>query len=502
MDEKQRIYVAIDLKSFYASAECVDQGLDPLNANLVVADESRTDKTICLAVSPSLKAHGISGRPRLFEVRQKVKEINRGRLRHAPRGGFRGKSVFASELNADPALELDFVIAVPRMATYIAYSRNIYSIYLRYVAPEDVHVYSIDEVFIDVTDYLNLYQMSARSLAEMMIHAVLDETGITATAGIGTNMYLAKVAMDIVAKHIPADAHGVRIAELDEKSYRRLLWAHEPLTDFWRVGKGIASRLNREGMYTMGDVARMALNHEGKLYEMFGINAEYLIDHAFGVESTTIADIKNYVPENRSLANGQVLPEPYTHHDGRIIVREMAEQLANDLLRKKLLSDGFVLYIGYDISNVRDPVLRGSYEGIVSRDWYGREVPKSAGGSVRMKQPTNSAKEIIDALLRVYERTTDHSLLVRRVNINAMGLIREEDYKPQSYEQFDLFTDYAAKEKEKERERNERDKERRVRQAMLEIQDRFGKNAILKGTNFEDGAMTRARNKQIGGHKA
>ena len=501
MEAKQRVYIAIDLKSFYASVECVSLGLDPLNANLVVADESRTDKTICLAVSPSLKALGISGRPRLFEVKQKVRDINRKRL-NSLRGGFKGKSIFGDELNRDPSLEVDFVAAPPRMAEYIAVSRHIYSIYLQFVSPDDIHVYSIDEVFIDATDYLNFYKMNARDLAEKINHAVLSETGITSTAGIGTNLFLAKVAMDIVAKHIPADSHGVRIAELDEPSYRRLLWTHEPLTDFWRIGKGIAARLNRQGMFTMGDIARAALQNEGLLYDMFGINAEYLIDHAFGVESTTIADIKNYVPENRSLANGQVLPEPYTNSRGRIIVREMAEQRAADLLKKKQLADSFVLYVGYDIVNVKDPFLRKSFSGEIRKDWYGREVPASAGGSVRLKQPTSSAREITEALLGVYDSVTDPGLFVRRFSLSAMGLIDESDYRASSFEQLDLFSDADAKEKERKEAEENREKERKVMEAMQEIRTRYGKNAVLKGTDFEEGAMTRTRNQQIGGHKA
>lgn len=501
MSNQQHTYIAIDLKSFYASVECVDRGFDPLNVNLVVADSSRTDTTICLAVSPSLKSYGIPGRPRLFEVKQKVKEINQNRERGLP-NGFHSKSIYENELNNDRALAVDYVIATPRMATYMEISRKIYGIYLRFIAPEDIHVYSIDEVFMDATHYLNLYQMSPHQLSETIILEVLKETGITATAGIGTNLYLAKVAMDIVAKHTTADKNGVRIAELNEQSYRRLLWAHEPLTDFWRVGQGIARKLNSAGIYTMGDIARQALKNEGVFYDMFGVNAEYLIDHAFGEESTTIADIKAYVPQNHSIGSGQVLPEPYTNEKGKIIVREMANVLANDLVSKHLLSDSFSLYIGYDIVNVKDPALRNTYTGTIKKDWYGREVPKADNGTVRLKQPTSSAKVIANALVELYEKITDHSLFVRRVNIAAVGLIEEKDYKPQTFEQLDLFTDLETKQKNEAEEQEDLSKERAIQETMLKIQNRFGKNAILKGTNLQDGAMTRERNKQIGGHKA
>ena len=501
MTEKQRVYAAIDLKSFYASVECQAKYLDPLNVNLVVADESRTDKTICLAVSPALKSFGVPGRARLFEVKQIVKEVNRKRLRQC---GYRshGKSINKDELDRDPGLEVDFLTAVPRMAEYMAVSRKIYGIYLRYIAPEDIYVYSIDEVFIDMTDYLKYYGMNAYELCEKMIHEVLEDTGITATAGIGTNMYLAKVAMDIVAKHIPADRHGVRIAELDELSYRQLLWAHEPLTDFWRIGKGIARRLNEAGMYTMGDIARKALENEGLFYDLFGVNAEYLIDHAFGEESTTIRDIKNYTPDHKSISIGQVLPEGYPHNKGGVIIKEMSEALANDLLKKGMISDSIMLYIGYDIANLNDPFLKKSFEGEVAKDWYGRTVPRSATGSVQMKVPTNSAHEIGKAMVNLYESITDKNLLIRRVNIGAGGLRKESEYHPEHVEQLDLFSDLDRQVEAMNKREEDLRQERKVREAVLTLQEKFGKNAVLKGMNYEKGATARERNKQIGGHKA
>ena len=501
-EKSERIYAAIDLKSFYASVECHERGLDPLNTNLVVADAERTDKTICLAVSPSLKALGISGRPRLFEVKRQVKEVNLKRQRSAPYGRFSGSSYFAQQLAKDPSLAVNFIIAVPQMAKYIEYSRNIYSIYLRYIAPEDIHVYSIDEVFIDVTDYLRLYRKTAHELTEQLIHEVLNETGITATAGIGTNLFLAKVAMDVVAKHIPADDHGVRIAELTEMTFRRMLWAHEPLTDFWRIGKGIAAKLNAHGMYTMGDIARQALKDEGLFYQLFGVNAEYLIDHAFGMETATMRDIHAYIPENRSLGSGQVLPEPYSYSRGRIIVREMCETLADDMLDKGVAANCFVLYVGYDISNLSDPQRADSFRGETAADYYGRTVPKAAGGTAKTKRYTNSVKEITEAVLSVYDRTTDHSLLVRRFNLSAAGVIKESDAPGPAVRQLDLFSDVQEQTMKEEAEQAERDRERRAREAVIRLQKRFGKNSVLKGTDLEEGATKITRNKQIGGHRA
>jgi len=502
MEEKKQVYLAIDLKSFYASVECSGRKLDPLDTNLVVADESRTDKTICLAVSPTLKALGISGRPRLFEVREIIARVNAER-KHRNRGRpFEGSSFSARELKENPRLEVGYVTAVPRMAEYMKYSREIYEIYLRYIAPEDIHVYSIDEVFIDATHYLNLYRMSGHELAVKLIRAVLKETGITATAGIGTNMYLAKVAMDIVAKHIPADRDGVRIAELDEASYRRLLWTHEPLTDFWRIGKGTARRLNENGMYTMGDVARTAVENEDLLFRLFGVSAEFLIDHAFGKESVSIADIKAYVPDHQSVGSGQVLSEPYSHEKGRIIIREMSESLADDLLSRKLLCSLITLYIGYDRSNLSDESVMENYRGDIAADWYGRTVPKAASGSVRLPQADNSSRLIRMAALELYERIADPLLTIRRVNISASELVREEEYqKKPRYRQLDLFSQ-PQPEEDQEKEKEKRDSDRKAQAAMLEIRNRFGKNAVMKGTSMQEGATGRERNRQIGGHKA
>lgn len=504
-----RTYIAIDLKSFYASVECMERGLDPLTTNLVVADASRTDKTICLAVSPSLKSYGIPGRPRLFEVVQKIKEVNIERESKAPGKKFTGSSFHAVELAKSPELEVAYIAAVPRMAYYINYSTKIFDIYLRYIAPEDMHVYSIDEVFIDATAYLNTYQMTARELALKMIRDVLHETGVTATAGIGSNMYLSKVAMDIVAKKMPADNDGVRIAELDEMSYRRLLWNHVPLTDFWRVGKGYASKLTKNGLYTMGDIARCSLGkpddfyNEAFLYKLFGINAELLIDHAWGWEPTTIAEIKSYRPQKNSLGSGQVLQSPYPSDKAQLIVKEMTDLLVLDLVDKKLVTDQMVLTIGYDIENLTDPVIRKKYHGEVTTDYYGRQVPKHAHGTINLQCPTSSTKIIMDAVEELFDRIINRDLLVRRVNIVAARVMPESEVseKP-TFEQMDLFTDYEALEKEHLQEEQEREKERRIQHAVLDIQKKFGKNAILKGMNFEEGAMTKERNGQIGGHKA
>lgn len=504
-----RTYIAIDLKSFYASVECMERGLDPLTTNLVVADASRTEKTICLAVSPSLKSYGIPGRPRLFEVIQKVKEVNIERESKAAGRKFTGSSFDAVELAKSPELELAYIAAAPRMACYINYSTKIYDIYLRYIAPEDMHVYSIDEVFIDATAYLNTYQMTARELALKMMRDVLHETGVTATAGIGTNMYLCKVAMDIVAKKMPADKDGVRIAELDEMSYRKLLWNHVPLTDFWRVGPGYARKLMKNGLYTMGDIARCSLGksddfyNEAFLYKLFGINAELLIDHAWGWEPTTIAEIKSYRPQKNSLGSGQVLQSPYTADKAKLIVKEMTDLLVLDLVDKKLITDQLVLTIGYDIENLTDPVIRKKYHGEVTTDHYGRQVPKHSHGTINLPYPTSSTKIIMKAVEELFDRMINWYLLVRRVNIVAARVIPESEAPEISnFEQMDLFIDYEALEKEHLQEKKEREKERRIQHAVLDIQKKFGKNAILKGMNFEEGAMTRERNGQIGGHKA
>jgi len=501
---KERTYIAIDLKSFYASVECRERGLDPLDTNLVVADESRTDKTICLAVTPSLKSYGISGRGRLFEVKQRVKEANEGRRHDAPGRKLEGSSHFFSELQSNPELAIDFIIAPPRMAYYMEYSTRIYEVYLKYVAPEDIVVYSIDEVFMDVTDYLNTYRLAPRDLAMKIILDVLETTGITATAGIGTNLFLCKVAMDIVAKHIPADENGVRIAELDEMSYRKTLWAHQPLTDFWRVGRGIAKKLEENGMFTMGDVARCSVHDEDKLYKLFGKNAELLIDHAWGWEPTTIEAIKAYRPSTNSLGSGQVLHCPYEADKAKLVLREMADLLVLDLVDKGLVTDQIVVTIGYDIENLTDPERKKKYHGTIVKDHYGRQIPKHAHGTANLDGHTSSTRKIMCAASDLFDRIIDKNLLVRRLNIVANHVIPEADApkKNDGFEQLDLFTDYAALEEKQERERAELEREKKMQQAMLTIKKKFGKNAILKGMNLEEGATAKDRNVQIGGHKA
>lgn len=504
-----RIYIAIDLKSFYASVECIERGLDPLTTNLVVADAARTEKTICLAVSPSLKSFGIPGRPRLFEVVQKVNEANAERKAKAPGRRFMGASFNAVDLAKSPNLKISYIAAVPRMAYYMEYSKRIFDIYLRYIAPEDMHVYSIDEVFIDATAYLKTYKMTARELALKMIQDVLTETGVTATAGIGTNMYLCKVAMDIVAKKMPADMDGVRIAELDEMSYRKLLWNHVPLTDFWRVGRGYAKKLMENGLYTMGDVARCSVgksneyHNEALLYKFFGVNAELLIDHAWGWEPTTIAEIKSYRPQKNSISSGQVLHCAYTAEKAKLIVKEMTDLLVLDLVDKKLVTDQMVLTVGYDIDNLTDPSIRSKYHGEVTTDYYGRQVPKHAHGTVNLICPTSSTRIIMKAVKELYDKIINPDLLVRRITVVASNVIPEREVAEiPVYEQIDLFTDYKALEKEREQEKIGREKEKKLQQAVLDIQKKFGKNAVLKGMNFEEGATTRERNGQIGGHKA
>lgn len=506
---KNRTYIAIDLKSFYASVECMERGLDPLTTNLVVADASRTEKTICLAVSPSLKAYGIPGRARLFEVVQKVKEVNAERLRKAPGRVFSGISFSDTELKSSPCISLDYIIAPPRMTHYIEYSTRIYNIYLKYIAPEDIHVYSIDEVFIDATDYLKTYNLSARELATRMILDVLNTTGITASGGIGTNLYLCKVAMDIRAKHVPADQNGVRIAELDEMSYRHLLWSHRPITDFWRIGRGYAKKLEGLGLFTMGDIAKCSLGkptdyyNEDLLYKLFGINAELLIDHAWGWEPCTIADIKAYKPSTNSIGSGQVLHCAYTFDKAKLIVREMTDLLVLDLVDKRLVTDQLVLTVGYDIENLTDPKIKKSYHGAITTDHYGRSVPKSAHGTANLGRQTSSTKLIMDAVTELFERIVDKNLLVRRVNITANHVVDESTVqKKENFEQLDLFTDYVDVQKKKEEEEAELAREKKMQKAMLEIKRKYGKNAILKGMNLEEGATTLDRNKQIGGHKA
>ena len=501
---KQRTYIAIDLKSFYASVECRERGLDPMDTNLVVADESRTDKTICLAVTPSLKSYGISGRGRLFEVKQRVREANTGRRHDAPGHILEGKSCSFSELQANPKLEIDFLIAPPRMAYYMEYSTRIYQVYMKYVAPEDIVVYSIDEVFMDVTNYLTAYKLTARELARKIILDVIETTGITATAGIGTNLFLCKVAMDIVAKHIPADKNGVRIAELDEMTYRRTMWSHQPLTDFWRVGRGYAKKLEENGMFTMGDVARMSEVNEDLLYKLFGKNAELLIDHAWGWEPTTIAAIKAYKPSSNSLGSGQVLHCPYEAEKAKLVLREMADMLSLDLVEKGLVTDQLVVTIGYDIENLTDPQRRKKYHGDIVKDHYGRQIPKHAHGTINLEGYTSSTKKIVGAAAELYDRIADKNLLVRRLNIVANHVLPESaaPKKNEGFQQLDLFTDYAALQAEQEQERAALEREKKMQQAMLTIKKKFGKNAILKGMNLEEGATAKDRNKQIGGHKA
>lgn len=502
----ERTYLAIDLKSFYASVECMERGLDPMTANLVVADPTRTEKTICLAVSPALKAYGIPGRARLFEVVEAVRKINAARRAAAPGHAFTGKSCSAPELAANPALELDYVVAPPHMAHYMRYSAGIYNIYLHYVAPEDIHVYSIDEVFMDVTDYLPTYRISAHDLCRKILREVLHTTGITATAGIGTNLYLCKIAMDIEAKHIPPDRDGVRIAELDEMSYREQLWAHRPLTDFWRVGRGYAKKLEAIGIYTMGDVARCSIGkpneyyNEELLYRMFGINAELLIDHAWGWEPCRMQDIKAYRPETNSISSGQVLQCPYPYDKARLVVREMAEAVAMDLLEKRLVTDQLTLTVGYDIENTAG----SSYRGEIVTDRYGRNIPKHAHGTVNLPRKTSSARSIMDAVLSIYDGKVNPKLSVRRITITANKIVSEDDV-PQEVEtpvQFNLFDDIAAQEQQHKDEESRLERERKIQEAMLGIKKKFGKNAILNGGSYLDGATARERNGQIGGHKA
>ena len=498
--KKERIYIAIDLKSFYASVECVERSLDPLNTNLVVADESRTEKTICLAVSPSLKAYGIPGRARLFEVNQKVKEVNARRLALAPEHKFTGKSSLASQLVADPSIELDFIIARPQMGHYMEFSSRIFNIYMKYIAPEDIHVYSIDEVFIDATDYVPASGLSPRDFAMRMILDVLSNTGITATAGIGSNLYLSKIAMDVEAKRIPADENGVRIAQLDEQSYREKLWDHRPLTDFWRVGKGYAGKLEKNGMFTMGDIALRSVYDEETLYRLFGVNAELLIDHAWGYENCTIADIKSYRPESSSISSGQVLQSPYSFEKGRLIAREMTDLLVLELVDKKLLTDQMVLTVGYDIESLalgED----GAYSGPVTDDFYGRRVPKPAHGSINLPCLTSSTRLITDAVLELYDRIVDKKLLVRRMYVVANRLTAEGEAPSAAPEQMDLFTDYEITDTQKRQDEAAMKRERSRQQAIIDIKKKYGKNAILKGMNFEEGATTRERNRQVGGHR-
>ena len=500
---KERAYIAIDLKSFFASVECRERGLDPLDTNLVVADESRTDKTICLAITPTLKRCGLSGRGRLFEVRQRVREANALRRRSAPGRKLEGTSHFFSELQANPSLAMDFIIAPPRMAYYMAYSSRIYQIYLKYVAPEDIVVYSIDEVFMDATDYLSTYGLSAHDLAMKIILDVLETTGITATAGIGTNLFLCKVAMDIVAKHMPADQNGVRIAELDEMKFRRELWAHQPITDFWRVGRGIAKKLEQNGMVTMGDVALCSERSEDLLYRLFGKNAELLIDHAWGWEPCTIADIKAYKPERNSIGSGQVLSCPYEYEKARLIIREMTDLLVLDLVDKNVKTDQMVITVGYDIDNLKKNAAGAKFSGEIQTDMYGRKIPKSAHGTVNLGEYTSSTQVIMDAVTGLFEEIVDPLLYVRRIYVTANNIISNTAaHEKQSARQLSLFDDFGDGAAETEKKQQDMKREQSMQKAMIELKKKFGKNAVLKGMNLEEGGTTIERNGQIGGHKA
>lgn len=502
---KERSYIAIDLKSFYASVECMQRGLDPMTTNLVVADESRTEKTICLAVSPSLKSYGVPGRPRLFEVMQKIKAVNNQRKWNAPNKRLVGESYDNTELQVRPELAVSYIVAPPQMAKYMDVSTQIYNVYLKYIAPEDIHVYSIDEVFIDATNYLGTYNCTAHELAIKMIRDVLATTGITATAGIGTNLFLCKIAMDIVAKKMPADKDGVRIAELDEMSFRRQLWNHRPLTDFWRVGKGYAKKLEENGMYTLGDVALESMTEwgEDRLYKLFGVNAELLIDHAWGWEPCTIAEIKKYKPSANSLGSGQVLHCPYDNEKARLIVHEMTDLLVLDLVEKHLVTDQLVLTVGYDVENLTDPNISKHYKGPVTTDYYGRKIPKHAHGTANLKFPTSSTRLITEAMLELFDRIVDKKLLVRRVNMAACRVVTESSVNTSvTMEQMDLFTDYEELEQKRKAEQAALEREKKAQQAIIELRKKYGKNAVLKAMNLQEGATTRDRNEQVGGHKA
>lgn len=493
---KQRQYIAIDLKSFYASVECVERRLNPLDTCLVVADRSRTEKTICLAVSPALKAFGLPGRPRLFEVVGRVKEENRRR-------GRSGRSTSGSELAARPDLAIDYIVAPPRMQLYMDYSTRIYEIYLRYVAAEDIHVYSVDEVFIDVTPYLDTYRTTAHELAMRMIRAVLAETGITATAGIGTNMYLCKIAMDIVAKKMPPDKDGVRIAELDEMSYREKLWGHIPLTDFWRVGRGTARRLEACGIHTMGDIARLSVSNEDWLYAQFGVNAELLIDHAWGWEPVTMEQVKAYRPETRSMSSGQVLPEAYTFEKARTVIQEMADCMALELVEQHLMTNQIILTVGYDVENLADPAIRERYDGRISIDHYGRRVPYHSHGTTNLERYTSSSRLIAGQVTELFDRIANPALLIRRLTLDANRLLPEAMVPPRHQEaQLELFVDYDELERQQKAEEETLAREHRRQEAIIRLRKQFGKNSVLTGLNYTEGATQRKRNRQIGGHQA
>ncbi len=497
-----KVYMCIDLKSFYASVECKERGLDPLDTNLVVADESRTDKTICLAVTPSLKSYGLGGRCRLFEAKKKIKEVNYQRRKENNYQPFKGKSYINSELLRNKQLELDFICAIPRMKLYMKYSTDIYNTYLKYIAPEDILVYSIDEVFCDITNYLNFYNITPEELVIKMIKDVYNTTGITATAGIGSNMYLAKVAMDITAKKMKPNEFGVRMARLDEDSYKKLLWNHKPITDFWRVGKGYAKKLEANNMYTMGDVANMSLKNEDLLFKLFGVNAEFLIDHAWGYEPCTIEEAKNYKPKTNSISEGQVLHCPYTYDKASLIVREMVDNLSLQLVEKQLVTNQVVLTIGYDIDNLTNPYISSRYKGEIALDFYGRRIPKHSHGTANIDHMTSSSSTMMNEVIKLYNKIVNPILLIRRVNITACNLVKEDlkEKKP-TFDQLDLFSDYEVKNKKKEENKKNEVAERKIQRAMLDIKKKYGKNAILKGMNYVDGATAKTRNEEVGGHK-
>lgn len=496
------VYCCIDLKSFYASVECIERKLNPLQTNLVVADRSRTEKTICLAVSPSLKAYGIPGRARLFEVVQKVKEINYQRRYKASNHKLEGKSFNDIELKKNSNLELDYIAAPPRMSLYMKYSTTIYNIYLKYVAPEDIYAYSIDEVFCDITNYLKTLKMTPKQLVTTMIQDVYKTTGITATSGIGTNMYLAKIAMDIGAKHVKANGTGVRIAELDEISYRKLLWTHRPITDFWRVGKGYAKKLEANNMFTMGDIARCSIKNEELLYKLFGINAEFLIDHSWGYEPCTMKDVKSFRPATNSLSSGQVLHCPYNYEQTKLIVKEMTDLLVLDLVERHLVTNQLVLTIGYDIDNLIDSEISNSYKGEITADKYGRKIPKHAHGTINLKEKTSSTKLIMEAIEELYNRIINKNLLIRRINVVANNVVSESEIENlKQEEQISLFIDYEKQKQEKVKETQKRKNENNLQHTIIDLKKKYGKNAILKGMNLEKDGTTIERNAQIGGHK-
>ena len=501
-EENERTYIAIDLKSFYASVECMQRNLNPLTTNLVVADSSRTEKTICLAVTPSLKSYGIPGRARLFEVVQKVRKVNVERKRKIQNKEFVNSSYNNEELKTNPYLKLDYIVATPRMSLYMQYSNRIYKIYLKYFSSDDIYPYSIDEIFCDVTNYLKTYKMTAKQLVTTVLKDVYETTGITATAGIGTNMYLAKIAMDVVAKHVKADENGVRIAQLDEMSYRKLLWNHRPITDFWRVGKGYARKLEKHRIFTMGDIAKTSVDNEELLYKLFGINAELLIDHSWGWENATIKSAKEYVPMNSSISSGQVLHRPYEYGEAMLITKEMAEQLSLDLVDKKIVTDQIVLTIGYDIENITNNQIKKLYDGNVTVDRYGRKVPEHAHGTINLDHQTSSTKLITEAAVELYKRIVNENLLIRRINITANKVIREDEMKKEKkFEQIDIFTNYEELKIKKEKEKQKEIEEKEIQKAIIQIKNKYGKNAIIKGMNLQKSGTMIERNGQIGGHK-